>query len=62
MPLGDLSKLVADKGPELRRIVQNLSELGDRRLQLVPFGLELDPAESREPPERHLEDVVGLCL
>ena len=60
--LGYLGELVADQRPELLRIVQDLSELGYRRLQLVAFRLELDPAESSQPAERHFENVVGLYL
>ncbi len=37
-------------------------ELGDRARQLVALGLQLDAAELRQPPQRHLEDVGGLDL
>ena len=58
----DLSELVADERSELLGVVQDLGELGDGRFQLVPFRLELDPTEAREPAERHLENVIRLGL
>ena len=62
MLLGDLGELVADEGAQLFRIFQDLGELRDRCFQLAALLLELNSTESRQPAERHLEDVVGLDL
>ena len=62
MLLRDFRELVANQRAQLLGIFQDLGELGDGRLQLAPLGLELDAAESSEPAQRHLEDVIGLDL
>ena len=55
-------ELVAHHAPELLVVVEDLGELGDPRLELVPLGLELDPAELGEAAQRHVEDVGGLSV
>ena len=61
-PLADLAQLVLDDLAQLGRALEDRLELGDRLPQLGQLVLELGATETREPPEGHVEDVVGLDL
>src|SRR5690606_7229932 len=48
--------------PDLLLVLQRGRQLVDGRLQLLLAGLDLQPGVLREPPQLHVEDVVGLDL